>query len=227
VTFYRVVRAVVLSVCKVLFRVRVIGREHVPKDGVYVVAPSHRSILDIPFAAFVTRRRIRFMAKKELFSTRLGGWLFSRLGGIPVDREATDRAALRVSVAALEDGEPLAIFPEGTRHHGPVLGDLFDGAAYLAAKLDVAIVPVGVGGSEKILASGKVLPRIHKVVVVVGEPVVPPTSSARRRPRSEVHALTEVLRERLQACFDEAQAAAGVDSPSDPATRDTERSEGA
>ena len=225
--FYRVVRAIVLSVCKVLFRVRVVGRMHVPKDGVYVVAPSHRSILDIPFAAFVTRRRIRFMAKKELFSTRFGGWLFSHLGGIPVDREATDRAALRVSVAALEAGEPLAIFPEGTRHHGPVLGDLFDGAAYLAAKLDVPIVPVGVGGSEKILASGKILPRIHKVVVVVGEPVVPPPSPARRRPRSEVHTLTEVLRERLQACFDEAQAAAGVDPPSESAARAAERSEGA
>lgn len=211
---YRVVRALVLSVCKVVFRVRVIGREHVPTSGVYVVVPSHRSILDIPFAAFVTRRRIRFMAKKELFSSRLGGWLFSRLGGIPVDREATDRAALRVSVAALEAGEPLAIFPEGTRHHGPVLGTLFDGAAYLAAKLDVPIVPVGVGGSEEILASGKIIPRIHKVVVVVGEPVVPPPSSARRRPRSEVQALTEVLRARLQACFDQAQAAAGVEAPS-------------
>jgi 1-acyl-sn-glycerol-3-phosphate acyltransferase len=212
--FYRVVRAIVLSVCKVLFRVRVVGRAHVPKDGVYVVAPSHRSILDIPFAAFVTRRRIRFMAKKELFSSRIGGWLFSALGGIPVDREATDRAALRVSVAALESGEPLAIFPEGTRHHGPVLADLFDGAAYLAAKLDVPIVPVGVGGSEEILASGKKIPRIHKVVVVVGEPVIPPPHDGGRRPRSQVQALTEVLRGRLQACLDEAQAAAGVQNPS-------------
>lgn len=223
--FYRIVRAVVLSICAVVFRVRVLGREHVPADGVYVVAPSHRSILDIPFAAFVTKRRIRFMAKKELFSTRIGGWLFSALGGIPVDREATDRAALRVSIAALEAGEPLAVFPEGTRHQGPVLGTLFDGAAYLAAKLDVPIIPVGVGGSEEILASGKVIPRIHKVVVVVGEAVVPPPRTTARRPRSEVQALTAELRERLQACFDAAQAAAGVDVVAASGAASAERGE--
>ncbi len=208
-TFYRFVRALVLSICKVLFRVEIIGRDLVPKDGVYIVAPSHRSILDIPFAAFVTKRRIRFMAKKELFSTRIGGWLFSALGGIPVDREATDRAALRVSQQALEAGEPLAIFPEGTRASGPELARLFDGAAYLAGRLDIPIVPVGVGGSEKILASGKVIPRIHKVVVVVGAPIVPPAAEGRRK-RSEVHAITATLRERLQDCFDRAQVAAGV-----------------
>jgi 1-acyl-sn-glycerol-3-phosphate acyltransferase len=209
VSWYRFARAVLLSVFKVVFRVRVIGRDRVPSTGVYIVAPSHRSILDIPFAAFITRRRIRFMAKKELFSSRVGGWLFTRLGGIAVDRDATDRAALRTSQAALDDGEPLGIFPEGTRRGGPVLGELFDGAAYLALKQGVPIVPVGIGGSEDILASGKVIPRIHKVVVVVGEPIVPQHTDGARR-RSEYQALTEELRVRLQELFDRAEAAAGV-----------------
>ena len=66
-TFYRFARAVVLSVCKVVFRVRVVGREHVPPDGAYIVAPTHRSGFDVPFAAFVTTRTIRFLAKEELF----------------------------------------------------------------------------------------------------------------------------------------------------------------
>jgi 1-acyl-sn-glycerol-3-phosphate acyltransferase len=209
VILYRFAHAVVLSVFKVVFRVRIVGRDNVPNGGVFIVAPSHRSILDIPFTAFITKRRIRFMGKKELFGSRVGHWLFTKLGGIAVDRDATDRAALRASQAALEDGEPLAIFPEGTRRRGPLLGELFDGAAYLALKLGVPIVPVGIGGSEEILASGKIMPRVHKVVIVVGEPIVPHRADGVRR-RSEFQALTEELRGRLQACFDEADRAAGV-----------------
>jgi 1-acyl-sn-glycerol-3-phosphate acyltransferase len=211
VSFYRFVRAVVLSLCKVAFRVRVVGRCNVPRRGVYVLAPSHRSILDIPFAAFATRRRLRFMAKEEIFASRLGRAFFGALGAIRVERGTADRSALRASQAALEDGEPLAVFPEGTRNNGPTLGPLHDGAAYLASKLGVPIIPVGIGGSEEILASGRSIPRIHKVVVVIGEPIVPVTDGTRRR--SAVRALTEELRVRLQGCFDEALAAAGVSAP--------------
>jgi 1-acyl-sn-glycerol-3-phosphate acyltransferase len=208
VIFYRFVHALVLSIFKIVFRVRVRGRENVPKRGAYVVAPSHRSILDIPFTAFITRRRIRFLAKKELFTTRIGRWLFSALGAISVDRDVTDRAALRASTSALEDGEPVGVFPEGTRNRGATLGELHDGASYLAAKLGVPIIPVGVGGSEEILATGKVLPRIKKVAVVVGRPIPPPEGGARRR--SDIRALTETLRSELQSCFAAAQTAAGA-----------------
>jgi 1-acyl-sn-glycerol-3-phosphate acyltransferase len=207
VTFYRFAHMVVLSIFKVAFRVRVRGRENVPRRGAYVVAPSHRSILDIPFTAFITRRRIRFLAKKELFTTRIGRVLFRALGAIPVDREATDRAALRASIAALEAGEPVGVFPEGTRNNGPVLGDLHDGASYLAAKLGVPIVPVGIGGSEEILATGKLLPRIKKVAVVVGPPIPPPSHDGAVARRSDVRVLTETLRGELQKCFDAARAA--------------------
>jgi 1-acyl-sn-glycerol-3-phosphate acyltransferase len=204
--FYRFVRAIVCSAFKVLFRVRVAGKEHVPRRGVYIVAPTHRSVLDIPFAAFVTRRRIRFMAKKELFSSTFGRWLFRRLAAIPVDRDVADRSALRASQAALEGGEPIGVFPEGTRRSGAAVVDLLDGVAYLACKVGVPILPVGIGGSEQIMERGRVLPRIRKVALVVGPAIAPPPSTGRTRPRSEISALTEQLRESLQACLDEAQA---------------------
>ncbi len=225
-TFYRFARAVVLSVFKVIFRVRVVGRENVPTGGVYIVAPSHRSILDVPFAAYVSRRRIRFMAKDELFSTSIGSWLFTSLGAIKVDRDTTDRGALRASQQALEEGEPLAIFPEGTRRSGPAVEDLFDGVAYLAGRLAVPIVPVGIGGTQEILPSGKVLPRIHRVAIVIGEPIAPhegvPGSAGAAaaknvagakkqvRKRSEIGALTRMLERELQRAFDEANRLAGT-----------------
>jgi 1-acyl-sn-glycerol-3-phosphate acyltransferase len=217
VTFYRFVRALVLSPFKLIFRVKVVGRDHVPRHGAYIVAPTHRSLFDVPFTAFITRRRIRMMAKRELFSTKFGRWLFTKLGAIEVEREAIDRTALRASQRALDAGEPLAIFPEGTRRTGPAVEDLYDGVAYLAMKVGVPILPVGIGGTEQILPSGKVVPRLHKVAVVVGEPIVPAHSGGVQR-RSATAGVTADLQARLQACFDEAQLLAGS-APSTPGSR--------
>ena len=198
-----------LGVCKVAFRVKVRGTELVPPTGVYIVAPTHRSILDIPFSAFVTKRRIRFMAKQELFSNAFGAKVLGALGGIPVERgSATARTALKAIQAALEAGEPAALFPEGTRRHGPEITDLFDGAVYLSIKLGVPIVPVGIGGSEEILASGKVLPRFRRVAVVVGAPIVPPPDATTRK-RSDLTRISQELEASLQQLFDEAMADAG------------------
>ena len=186
-TFYQFARAVVLSVFKVVFRVRVVGKERVPVTGAYILAPSHRSILDVPFAAYVTPRTVRFLAKDDLFSTKFGRTLFDALGAVEVER-----------------GEPVAIFPEGTRHSGPEIAELFAGAAYLSVKFGVPIVPVGIGGSEHILPKGKLFPRVHRVAVSVGEPLHPPVLEGRAR-RSAAKLLTEQLQQSLQACFDDAE----------------------
>ncbi len=208
-TLYRFARAVVTGVCRILFRVRVVGTEHVPPSGAYIIAPTHRSNLDTPFASFITKRRLRFMAKREMFQHPLSARFFTALGGVPVERGSPNaRAALKATQAALKAGEPVAMFPEGTRRHGREVSDLFDGTAYLAVKLGVPIVPVGIGGSEEILASGKKIPRLRRVAVVVGEPIEPP-SDATTRKRSDLVAITAQLQVELQKLFDEAMLLAG------------------
>jgi 1-acyl-sn-glycerol-3-phosphate acyltransferase len=208
-TFYRFARAVVLSLCRVLFRVKVTGTEHVPATGPYILAPTHRSNLDTPFLAFVTKRRIRFMAKREMFEHPLGAKLFLALGGIPVERGSpSSRTALKATQAALESGEPVALFPEGTRRRGPEVTDLFDGTAYLAVKLGVPIVPVGIGGSEEILASGKKLPRLKRVALVVGPPIEPPPGATTRK-RGDLVGITSELQVELQRLLDQAMQDAG------------------
>lgn len=197
---YRVTRVIVLSLCRVLFRVRIRGLDLVPTGGPFIVAPSHRSLLDIPFAAFVTRRRICFMAKNELYENRAIAWVIDAFGGFPVERGAADRAALRAAQAVLERGELLALFPEGTRGHGTELGPLFHGAAFLAARCHVPVVPVGIAGTEEILPSGKVWPSFRRVTIVVGKPVIPPVRDGRVR-REEIGALTDTLSDELQAAF--------------------------
>jgi 1-acyl-sn-glycerol-3-phosphate acyltransferase len=208
VTFYQFARGVVLGIFKVVFRVRVVGKERVPKTGAYIVAPSHRSILDIPFAAFVTPRTVRFLAKDDLFSTPLGKRLFDALGAVEVERGTADRGALRELEAVLAAGSPVAVVPEGTRRSGSQVAELFAGAAYLAIKLGVPIIPVGIGGSEHILPKGKLFPRIHRVALSVGEPIWPPALDGRAR-RSAALKLTEQLRTELQRCFDDAERHAG------------------
>ncbi|MGZ4677630.1 MAG: lysophospholipid acyltransferase family protein [Acidimicrobiia bacterium] len=209
--FYGFARGLLLLVSKVLFRIRIDGTEHVPTSGAFIVAPSHRSYLDTPFVSFITRRKIRFMAKEELFENSFGRRLFTTLGGIPVTRgSASARSAMKEVRAALEAGEPAAIFPEGTRVHGPTIAPLFDGTAYLAVKLGVPIVPVGIGGSEEILASGKKLPKLHKVAVKVGAPIHPPADATTRR-RADLVALSDELMKSLQSLFDDARADAGCD----------------
>ena len=185
-SFYRFARAVVLSVCKVMFRVRVVGRENVPRSGAYIVAPSHRSILDVPFSAFMTTRHDPLPGQGRALLHRVGNLLFTALGAVRVERGTADRAALRALEAELARGEPVAVFPEGTRESGPRIAPLFDGAAYLAVKLGVPIVPVGVGGSEDILPKGKLLPRPRRVAVVVGKPD-PPAGPGRPRPARGSH----------------------------------------
>jgi 1-acyl-sn-glycerol-3-phosphate acyltransferase len=160
----------------------------------------------------VTRRRARFMGKAELWGNRWAGQLMSALGGFPVERGTADRSAITSAVTALAGGEPLVVFPEGTRRRGPLIEDLHDGVAYVAARCRVPIVPVGIGGSEEILARGRKLPRLKRVVIVVGEPIDPPAGDGPVKRRA-VAALTEQLRVELQQLFDEAQALARGGGP--------------
>ena len=203
-TFYQFGRAVLLSITSVLFRVKVVGKENVPPSGAYIVAPSHRSIFDVPVAAYITRRNARFLAKEELFAKPFLNWLFTKLGAVKVERGTADRGALRALESALREGSPVALFPEGPRGSGPQIGPLFDGATYLALKLGVPIVPVGVGGSEQILAKGKILPRLHRVAVVVGKPIEPPKLEGRAR-RTAAGRMSQELAVELQRCFTEAE----------------------
>jgi 1-acyl-sn-glycerol-3-phosphate acyltransferase len=205
---YTATRWFILVVGTVLFRVSVEGKEHLPRSGACVVAPVHRSNLDTPILAFVTARRLRFMGKDSLWNTKLA-WYLTALGGFPVVRGTADREALRACAAILERGEPLVMFPEGTRRSGAVVEDLFDGPAFLSARTGAPIIPIGVGGSEGVMPKGSKLLRPKKVAIVIGPPIQPPPSEG-RVPRRVVRELTEQVEKDLQRVFDAAQANAGV-----------------
>ena len=207
--FYRFTRFLVRVTCFWPYRGRVVGAEHLPASGAYVLAPSHRSMLDIPWLAMCTTRRIRFMGKAPLFKIPVLGWLFRTLGGFPVERDGSDRAPLRDSLKILAAGEPLAVYPEGTRQRGDAIQPLQPGAAYLAIKAQVPIVPIAMFDSERTWRGPGRLPRFGGPgVVLVGEPILPPTSTSNVVKRTLVDELTARLHLELQKYFDEARALA-------------------
>ena len=206
---YAVVRGVFAAFARTYLRLEVTGRDRLP-EGPFVLAPVHRSNIDFLIAAAITRRRMRYMGKHTIWRYDLLGRLFTALGAFPVHRGSADREALRRCEAALSGGEPLVMFPEGTRQSGPVVEELFDGPAFVAARAGVPIVPVGIGGSEAAMPRGSKGIRPVKVTVVIGEPMPAPVGDDGKRPsRKQVRATTEELRARVQSLFDDAQRRAG------------------
>jgi 1-acyl-sn-glycerol-3-phosphate acyltransferase len=208
--WYAIARGVVEIVCRVFWRVEVKNKDKLPGHGAYVIAPVHRSNIDTLLSGCLTHRRIRFMGKDSLWKYRWSAALFSSLGGFPVHRGTPDREALRTCEEAVRGGEPVVLFPEGTRQSGPKLHPLFEGAAFVAARAGVPLVPVGIGGSEWAMAKGSKRISPVKVVMVVGDPILPPARpEGGRLPRRTVAEMTERLGTDLQALFDQALKDAG------------------
>ena len=204
--WYAFVRAVIAGFCRLFWRLDIRGTENIPATGPFILSPVHRSNIDTPLVCALTRRPLRYMGKREMWKYSWSAWFFTSLGGFPVDRGQADREALRSCAEVLNRGEPLVLFPEGTRQSGPTVEHLYDGAAYLAMKTGAPIVPVGIGGSEAAMPKGARFIRPVKVRMVVGEPLEPKRAEGGgRASRRAVRELTEELQTCLQSLFDEAQ----------------------
>ncbi len=203
--FYRVAWALVVPPFRLYTRLTINGKERLPRDGAYVIAPTHRSYLDTPFVGTLRWKRIRFMGKHTMWKNRQFGWVFSALGAFPVQRGSADREAMKNAIAVLRMGDPLVLFPEGERKQGPVVQPLFDGAVYIAIKAGVPIVPVGIGGSERVMPKGAKFVYPRKVHIEIGPPIPPPIApEGGRIPRKTYREYTERLHAELQELFDEA-----------------------
>jgi 1-acyl-sn-glycerol-3-phosphate acyltransferase len=146
----------------------VVGDEHVPSSGPVIIAPNHRSMLDIPALVIACPRPVAFMAKIELYRNRPVSFMWRKLASFPVRREVADLRALDTALALLEQREAVAVYPEGTRNrHGGSLLPFLEGAAWLGLHTGVPIVPCGVRGT----GPGDPLRKRRTVRVAFGEPI--------------------------------------------------------
>jgi 1-acyl-sn-glycerol-3-phosphate acyltransferase len=204
---YKFVRALARALCVGFFRIKIEGAEKIPATGAAILAPVHRSFVDfLIVGTTITKRKVFFMAKDDLWKSKPLGAFLDSFGAFPVNRDGADRLALDRSQDVLEKDELLILFPEGTRRSGPVIVDLHEGAAFLSARTGAPIYPIGVGGTSDAMPKGSKLPRPVKVKLIVGDPIYPPErSSGGRVARSKVHALTAELQSELQRLYDIAE----------------------
>jgi 1-acyl-sn-glycerol-3-phosphate acyltransferase len=166
---YALVRAILVPLMRLYFRMHVAGAEHVPETGPAIIAPNHKSFLDSFFIAVCVRRQLRFMAKTELIEARYGG-LLVRLGAFPVRRGQSDADALETAGEILRQGGLLALFPEGTRIRDPdQLGHPHRGAGRLALETRAPLVPCAITGTERLFLGP--LPKPRRVQVAFSEPI--------------------------------------------------------
>ncbi len=204
-SLYRAVQLAVRGVLRTYVPTIYEGLENVPATGPFVLAPVHRSVIDFMIVGLVTRRRMRYLGKDSVWEAKWFVPIANTLGGIPVSRGSIDRDSMNRCIEALNSGEPLVLFPEGRRKTGPVVQDLFDGVSFIALKAGVPIVPVGIGGSDRVLPLGKKFPRRRRVLVKVGPPLYSTFDPSTRSVRKAAPALTARLRDEIQRLYDEAQ----------------------
>ncbi len=182
-------------------------------SGPMVLAPVHRSHLDTVIVASLCERRLRALGKESLFTTPGLGWVCAALGAIPVRRGSADREALKAAKALLDRGEAMFVFPEGSRFTSDDraernrVQELFDGAAWLAARTGAVVIPIGISGTAEALASGSKRIRRSQVGVSVAAPMQPPAGvDGGKASRQDLADFTMQLRENLQRAQDRAVA---------------------
>jgi 1-acyl-sn-glycerol-3-phosphate acyltransferase len=166
---YWLMRAWLQPFAHLYWRLSRIGREHVPQSGPVIFVSNHRSFIDPFILGLCNRRPVYYVAKEELFKFRPLGWFLCSLGAFPVRRGAADADMIETAKAILKRGDPVLIFPEGTRIRPGALGKPKRGVGRLALESGATVVPVAMRGTEAIRK--KILIRPCKIRVRIGAPL--------------------------------------------------------
>jgi 1-acyl-sn-glycerol-3-phosphate acyltransferase len=219
--FYLLARFVLRPLFFLFFRPTVTGRENVPLTGPVILASNHLSFIDSIAIPLMAPRKVGYLAKAEYWrGSGVRGWvsrtLFTALGALPVEREASRaaQAALDTAMSVLRAGGAFGIYPEGTRSRDGRLARGKTGVAWLALTADCPVVPVAVHGTDKVQPIGARWPRPRKVSVTFGEPLTFPEyrgMAGKGKARREV---TDQVMEKIVAMSGQEKAGWGQPSAS-------------
>ncbi len=144
--FYWFARGLFAVYFRFFVNLKIDNPDRFPETGPVIVCANHISWFDPPLVSVVSRTKLHFMAKEELFGNAVSNAVMRGVNAFPVKRGTMDRKALRTSVKILREGGILCLFPEGTRQPPGEIGELTDGAAYLALRSGAPLLPVGICG---------------------------------------------------------------------------------
>jgi 1-acyl-sn-glycerol-3-phosphate acyltransferase len=193
---YRRIRTVLIILFRCLSRLHVTGTEHVPEEGAFVLATNHISRLDTPLLGATCPRQVHALVAAKYKDYPFFRWFVNAVDGIWVRRADFDREALLDAVAILRQGKVLGVAPEGTRSPTANLQPGRPGAAFLAARVDVPIIPVGITGTQQMLPELRRF-RYPELNVAYGEPFHLPKTG--RLSSGDLADATDLIMQRIAA----------------------------
>ena len=179
---YIILRLTAFFILKVIFRMKIEGKKNIPKSGAFILASNHTSLLDPIALAAACPRKLNFMARHDLFFNPFFGWLISRVGAFPVKRNSADFTGLKEAIKRLKDGKVLILFPEGSRSINGITSAPQPGVGFLAAKLDVPVIPAFIKGTDAALPKGTKFFQAKPILVRFGTQI----SLERRMPYQDI-----------------------------------------
>jgi 1-acyl-sn-glycerol-3-phosphate acyltransferase len=187
---YEAVRAVLSPIAVGFYRTRAIGTENVPRTGPVLLTPNHFSQMDHFFTGTFLRRKLRFMAKSQLFGPPILTSIFTHGGVFPVRRGYHDEEAFKTVEAIFDHGGSVLVYAEGGRSRTGGLGEPRPGIGRIALESGVPVVPVAIHGSASVRKWKKLA--FPKVTVQFGEPITFPVTAEPTR-EQQMEASTEVF----------------------------------
>ena len=170
---YRFFKPLIFILFKILFLIRVKGRENIPGNGGFILASNHQSFLDPVLLGMASPRILRFMARDDLFKPRWFAWLITTLGAFPVKRNKPDKGAIKRTLELLRAGEAVLIFPEGTRSRDGDIGKGHPGCIWIARLGNVPLIPARIDGAFRALPVDSIFIRPYPIKVSFGPPFYP------------------------------------------------------
>ncbi len=199
--FYSLCRVPASSAATALTGVRHINVPGSEQLGGAMLACNHQSYLDPVLVGMALERPINYLARSQLFELPVFSLLIRALGAHPVRQGAVDRGALRAVIGLLRRGEPVLLFPEGTRTFDGELKSFQPGIASLAGRCNARVIPVCIEGAFRSWPRDRLLPGPARVAVMYGEPLAPPGSGGKedfmRLLRARIARMQRHLREHI------------------------------
>lgn len=168
---YRILQAISFVIFKLFFNLKITGRHHIPRNGGAILASNHASYADILLIGCGIKRRLRYVAKAEMFKGFLVKALWIYLGGIPVNRRGASRETFKKIFDQVDQGNLVVVFPEGTRSSDGELKQAKLGIGMMVAMSGSRVIPTYISGSDRVLPSHSMKVKFHPVSVNYGPEV--------------------------------------------------------
>lgn len=178
----------------ILYRVKVKGKENIPKEGGALVCPNHVHAMDSVSVVAHNQRRIYALAKEDYYKNKLIKWFAKCCGVYPIKQNSADIDAIKVSLKLLKEKKLLLIFPEGTRNGMAKGKPIKNGPMLIAIKAGVPIIPIGIKGNFK---------PFRKVTINIGKPIYYDQYKGKTKDKEIVNELTQNLMKEIVRLRDE------------------------